>query len=169
MLGASTHTQEEPWKKFLIPTGKTDRLKNIFNFNSLTKEVYDSAYTSKQSRFQSYLDGQRRFRWQIISNVNKVEKILVSYKEGTIPKENINCARYREFPLNVNAIDVAKSQRALAHMNATLKEIKQLNEKLPAKNKELFDQDLKPKIWASNEITFVENFATIREIHNQRN
>jgi hypothetical protein len=67
VLGASTHTQEEPWKKFLIPTAKTDRLKY---FNSLTKEVYDSAYTSKQSRFQSYLDGQRRFWWEIISNMS---------------------------------------------------------------------------------------------------
>jgi hypothetical protein len=52
VLGASTHTQEERWKKLiLIPTAKTDRLKY---FNCLTKEVYDSAYTSKQSRFQSY-------------------------------------------------------------------------------------------------------------------
>ena len=32
VLGASTHTQEEPWKKIPVPTAKTDRLKyfNIF-------------------------------------------------------------------------------------------------------------------------------------------
>jgi transcription initiation factor TFIIIB Brf1 subunit/transcription initiation factor TFIIB len=64
----------------------------------------------------------------------------------------------------MKADDVAKSQRALAHMNATLKEIKQVNEKLLARKKEFFYQNLKPKTWASNEITFVENFATKVEV-----
>ena len=61
----------------------------------------------------------------------------------------------------IKADDVAKSQRALAHVNATLKVIiKQVSEKLLFRKKELFDQDLKRKTWASNEITFVDQLAT---------
>ena len=92
----------------------------------------------------------------------KVETILVAYKEGTIPKENINCARYREFPLDVEVEDVLKSQRALTHMNATLKEMKKINEKLLAR-KELYDSELKPKPWVSSEISFVQTFSSKME------
>ena len=65
----------------------------------------------------------------------------------------------------IKADDVAKSQRALAHVNATLKVIiKQVNEKLLFRKKELFDQNLKRKTWASNEITFVDQLATKVEV-----
>ena len=96
----------------------------------------------------------------------KSRRSLVHTKkfERTIQKESIDCARYREFPLNVKTDDFAKNQIALAHMNATLKLIKQVNEKLLARKKKLFDQDLKPKTLASNEITFVQNFATKVEV-----
>jgi hypothetical protein len=50
-------------------------------------------------------------------------------------------------------------------VNATLKVIiKQVNEKLLFRKKELFDQNLKRKTWASNEITFVDQLATKVEV-----
>ena len=47
--------EKETWEKFLIPNVKSERL---MYFNSITKEVFQSAYISKQCRFQAYLDGQ---------------------------------------------------------------------------------------------------------------
>jgi hypothetical protein len=50
-------------------------------------------------------------------------------------------------------------------VNATLKVIiKQVSEKLLFRKKELFDQNLKRKTWASNEITFVDQLATKVEV-----
>ena len=80
---------------------------------------------------------------------------MAKYTDGIIPKENINCARYREFPVDVQVEDVKKCERALSHINNSLTEIKEVIEKLVNRKRELFDDELKPKPWASNEIEFV--------------
>jgi hypothetical protein len=158
VLGTNATVQtQEPWKKYLIPNVKSDRLKF---FNSITEETYKAAYVGKQSRFQAYLDGQRKFQWEISSNIEKIGKNVGSYKEGTIPKENLNCLRYREFPTDVKVEDVSKCQRALHHVKGTFNEIEKIKEKLNNRKRELFDADVLPKSWASSEIAFVETSLT---------
>ena len=51
---------------------------------------------------------------------SKVEKNIISYKEDTIPKQNLGCLRYREIPQNVKAEDVSKYQRARIHIKDSL-------------------------------------------------
>ena len=43
----------------------------------------------------------------------------------------------------------------MSHINDSLTEIKEVIEKLVNRKKELFDDELKPRPWASNEIEFV--------------
>ena len=104
---------KEPWERFIIPNVKSKRL---MYYNQLTKDIYMSAYSSKQSQFNAYLNGQRKFRRAIECNIEKLEQVVSSYKNGNIPKENINCTRYIEFPDDVKIEDVSKSQRALDHI-----------------------------------------------------
>ena len=47
-----------------------------------------------------------------------LRRLYLHTKNGQIPKENIDCARYREFPE-----DVSKIQRALEHITTTIKTI----------------------------------------------
>ena len=156
---STSQKQELPRRKYLIPNVKSDRL--TF-FNSVTEDVYKSTYVAKQSRFQAYLDGQRHFRWEVsckyIYKFNRIEKNILSYKEGTIPQENLNCLRYRVVPQDVKVDDVAKCRRALNHIKGSLKEMNEVRDKLMNRKKELFDEDVKLKPWASSEINFVENF-----------
>ena len=140
-----------PWKLCLIPNVKSDRLKY---FNSVTEGIYKAAYASKQTKFQSYLDGQRRFRWSLKGDQEKFENRLAKYTDVIIPKENINCAIYREFPVDVQVEDVMKCERALSHINNSLTEMKEVIEKLVSRKRELVDDELKSRQWASNEIEF---------------
>ena len=144
--------EEEPWQKYLIPNVKSERL---VYFNTLTKEVYLSAYPSKQSRFQAYLLGQRQFRWGVECSLEKLQNVVSSYKNGVILKENIDCLRCREFPENVKVEDVCKSQRALDNIKTTINNINKEKDKLLNRKKELYGDNLEPKKWASNEIAFV--------------
>ena len=48
--GIASSQEEKHWKRFLIPNAISDRLQF---FDSLTKEFYDAAYTTKQSRFEA--------------------------------------------------------------------------------------------------------------------
>ena len=41
-----------PYTHYATPNAKSDRCQF---FNSVIKEIYDAAYTTKQSRFQAYL------------------------------------------------------------------------------------------------------------------
>ena len=56
---------------------------------------------------------------------------MLSYKEGIIPKENVDCLRYQD---DVKINDVAKCRRALDHFNGSLASSqaaqKQLNERM---------------------------------------
>ena len=118
---------KEPWQKFTMPNAKS---KSLIYHDQLTKEIYLSAYTSKQSGFQAYLNGQRHFRWNMKCSIEKLADIVSSYKSGLIPKENIDCDRYREFPADVKIEDVNKSQRAILHINNTMCEIRKEKDKL---------------------------------------
>ena len=80
----------------MIPNKKTERMEY---FNSITKELYESAFAAKQTQFQAYLDGQHRFCWGIKSEVQDVTKRLDAYRGGLITKENIAIERYREYQI----------------------------------------------------------------------
>ena len=153
--------EKEPWERFTIPNVKSKRL---MYYNQLTKDIYMSAYRSKQSQFNAYLNGQRKFRWAIECNIEKLEQVVSSYKNGNIPKENINCTRYIEFPEDVKIEDVSKSQRALDHVKRTIKTINEDKNKLLKRKIELYGDNLEPKKWASNEIAFL--VAKIAQIEN---
>ena len=123
VLGENAKTKDiiEPWQKYIIPNVRSERL---MYHNQLTKEIYLSAYSCKQSGFQSYLNCQRQFRWSTKCSLAKLQNIVSNYKCGLIPKENINCARYKELPTDVKVEDVNKIQRAIQHINNTLCEVK---------------------------------------------
>ena len=73
----------------------------------------------------------------------------------------------REFPADVKIKDVSKSQRAILHINNTMREIRKEKEKLLIEKKELYGEDMDAKKWASNEITFV--LARIQQIEELSN
>lgn len=152
LSGKAMVVEKSPWEKFLIPNVKSDRL---IYFNSITKSVYESAFTVKQSTFQAYLDGQRRFRYGVVTKCKNLENVLSSYKEGIIPKENINWKRYQEFPSEVRIEDVSKSERVEKHFNGTIKSLNDICEHLSARKKELFDDSMNQRPWASDEFKFV--------------
>ena len=54
----------------------------------------------------------------------KFDNRLAKYTDDIISKENINCARYREFPVDVKVEDVKKCERELSRINNSLTEIK---------------------------------------------
>ena len=118
----------------------------------VAKDIYMSAYSSKQSQFNAYL--KRKFRWAIECNIEKLEQVVSSYKNGNIPMENINCTQYIEFPEDVKIEDVSKSQRALDHIKMTIKTMRKKTSFLKRKI-ELYGDHLEPKKWASNEIAFL--------------
>ena len=152
--------EKEPWEKFIIPNVKSKRL--IYG-NQLTKEIYLSAYTSKQSGFEAYLNGQRGFRWGIKTNIERLEQVMSSYRNGLIPKENLNCSRYREIPQDVKIEDVGKSQRVLDHIKSTSIKINEEKSKLLNRKKELFCDNLEVKNWAINEVAFIQDMAAKTE------
>ena len=84
--------EKEAWEKFLIPNEKSERL---IYFNSITKEVFQSAYVAKQSRFQPYLDWQLRFQYGVKTKCDGLQTTISSYKEGVIPQQNIDWHRYK--------------------------------------------------------------------------
>ena len=160
MWGESSKEKTQNWEKFLIPNKKTERMEY---FNSITKELYESAFAAKQTQFQAYLDGQRRFRWGIKSEVRDVTKRLDAYRGGLIPKENIAIERYREYPNNVKVDDVQKCQRIVSHVSATLASLGGIEQRLRNRKKELYGQDLKVRSWASNELQFVDDQLSLLE------
>ncbi|XP_028418316.1 uncharacterized protein LOC114543598 [Dendronephthya gigantea] len=128
----------KPWEKFYIPNVKTDR---FTYYNSITENVYKSAYSKKQSSFQAYLEGQRKFRRGIKVELENIQKVFESYQRGVVPKENINLERYQfaAIPADVKVEDVSKCQRAWKHMEGTLFSVRNMKEKLMGRRKELLD------------------------------
>ena len=53
-------------------------------FNDVTQQNYESAYISKQTQFNTYLNGQRLFRWDTKENIEKFEAIVNSYVKCVI-------------------------------------------------------------------------------------
>ena len=144
---------EKPWLKYLIPNVKSERLKF---YNSTTEDIYESAFIGKQFTFQAYLEGQRKFRWDIKTKLARIEKIQQSYLDGIIPKENIDSKRYQSFPSDIKIEDIGKCKRVLVHMNNSLSTIKEHNEHLLNSKKELFDENMKVRSWSSNELAFID-------------
>ena len=56
--------------------------------------------------------------------------------------------------------DVNKSQRALDHIKKTIKTINEEKDKLLKRKIELYEDNLEPKKWAGNEITFLQAKTT---------
>ena len=86
MTPATNFSKKEPWEKYLKLEAKTPRMKF---FNEITKEIYQSAFVQKQSQFDSYLNGQRLFRWDTKQKIAKLEAVASSYSSGVVPKESI--------------------------------------------------------------------------------
>ena len=147
--------QLKPWRKYLIPNVKTDRLKY---FNSITEDLYKCAYTKKQSLFQAYLEGQRKFRWNIKIGLEHIQNTFDSYHSGMVPQENINLERYQSIAIDVKVQDVGKCQRALTdHVNKTLLSARDVKARLLNRKKELVDASMAPKDWAHDELNFIGN------------
>ena len=144
----------KPWEKFYIPNVKTNRLTY---YNSITENVHKSAYAKKQSSFQAYLEGQRKFRWGVKVELENVQKIFESYQSGVVPKENINLERYQSASVpDVKVEDVGKCQRACKHVDGALLSVRNMKEKLMARRKELLDVNLAPKDWVHDEVGFID-------------
>ena len=73
----STSPEKEPWEQFLLPNPHTDRLKF---YNSVVRQIYESAFCSKQAGVKQYLLEQLQMRWQlntIIEDLSKRENDLL--------------------------------------------------------------------------------------------
>ena len=57
------------WQKFLKPHPKTDKMRF---YNSITKEIYESAYVTLQTRFATYLNRQQQFRWDVTERIRRL-------------------------------------------------------------------------------------------------
>ena len=102
--------EKKPWERFLKPQAKTERIKY---FNVVTKEIYESAYTQKQSQFISYLIGQRQSRWNTKKIIEKLQHVTKLYEEGLVPKENILIKKYRTILDDATLKDVSFVNRQL--------------------------------------------------------
>ena len=89
--------------------------------------------------------------------LENVQKVFESYKSGVVPKENINLERYRAaaIPTDIKVEDVGKCQRAWKHMDGTLFSVRNMKERLMGRRKELLDVNMSPKVWAHDEIGFI--------------
>ena len=83
------------------------------------KEIYQSAFVQKQSQINSYLNGQRQFRWDMKQKIPKLEAVASSYSSGVIPKENIYFSKYLQVPEDVSVKDVSFANRAASHITDT--------------------------------------------------
>ena len=88
--------------------------------------------------------------------MDSVEKAFQSYKAGIIPKENVQLERYQCFPADVKVQDVGKCERALKHVKETFLSVKNIKEQLINRKKDLVDEDMSPRDWATNELKFIE-------------
>ena len=145
LAGKASIVEKQAWNKFLIPNVKTERLRY---FNNITRGVYESAYFGKQTGFQAYLDGQRRFRYGIKLKCDALQNIYSSYQEGLIPKQNICWKRCNDFPSDVKVDDASKSQCAVEHFNGTISSLKSLKDQLLSRKKELYNEHMEEKSWA---------------------
>ena len=164
LAGKASIVEKQAWNKFLIPNVKTERLRY---FNNITRGVYESAYFGKQTGFQAYLDGQRRFRYGIKLKCDALQNIYSSYQEGLIPKQNICWKRCNDFPSDVKVDDASKSQCAVEHFNGTISSLKSLKDQLLSRKKELYNEHMEEKSWAGDEIKFIcESIFQIEEMMN---
>ena len=105
--------------------------------------------------FPSIFGWPTKIRYGIKTKCDVLQKTIVSYQEGVIPKENISWHRYKDFPPDVKVDDVSKSHLVVQHFNETLKSLNELNDQLLARKKELYNENMEEKIWASNELKFI--------------
>lgn len=147
--------KDKPWKVFLKPNAKTEKMKY---FNSVTEEIYNSAYVSKQSQFISYLNGQRQFRWDVKQNITKLESLMQSYEEGVIPKENIFFKKYLTPPVDCSLKDVSFANRSLKHIVATKTTAEDILDLLQKRKVQLFDSQMEVQKWAANEYNVISDF-----------
>ena len=115
-VAACNANEKKAWARFLKQNPKT---KKMTFFNDVTREIYKSAYRYKQSQFNSYLNGQRLFRWDVTKKIENIKTVVCSYEKGIIPKENISFHRYLLLPVDPNVKDLSLASRALNHTTAT--------------------------------------------------
>ena len=102
-------------------------------------------HTCGDKGLQAYLEGQRKFRWNIKIKMDSVEKASQSYKAGIIPQENVQLERHQYFPADVKVQDVGKCERALKHVKETFLAVKNIKEQLVNREKDLVDEDMSPR------------------------
>ena len=150
--------EKKPWERFLKPQAKTERIKY---FNDVTKEIYESAYTQKQSQFISYLNGQRQFRWNTKKRTEKLQHVTKLYEEGLVPKENILVKKYQTIPDDATLKDVSFVNRATSHIKATREDIEDVLDTLKKRKVQLYEKDMELKKWAGNENEVVNGFIAL--------
>ena len=62
----SASLEKEPWEQFLLPNPHTDSLKF---YNGVVRQIYESAFCSKQAGFEQYLLEQQQMRWQLNTKI----------------------------------------------------------------------------------------------------
>ena len=118
----------------------------------MTIEIYESAYTQKQSQFISYLNGQRHFRWNTKKRTEKLQHVTKLYEEGLVPKENILVKKYRTIPDDAALKDVSFVNRATSHIKETREDIEDVLDTLKKRKVQLYEKDMELKKWAGNEM-----------------
>ena len=62
----SASLEKEPWEQFLLPNPHTDSLKF---YNGVVRQIYESAFCSKQAGFEQYLLEQQQMHWQLNTKI----------------------------------------------------------------------------------------------------
>eukprot|EP00794_Sanderia_malayensis_P001759 gene1759-1960_t len=157
-LQPSSVDEKPAWERYLYPSPKTDRL--LF-FNSVVAEIYNAAYSSKQTQFKNYLDGQWQFRWDVMQDIRSLDEIIYLYDQGVIPKENIKLDRYVNVPKDPSIKNVSHANRALRHVMSTHAKVDKLVNTLKQRNLQLYDkEETQLKCWASNESNVIQGFLS---------
>ena len=127
-------------------------------FNDVTRQIYESAYISKQTEFNTYLNGQRLFTWDTKKNIEKFEAIVNSYVKCVIPKKNFRFHNYLKLSCDATLKDLSLARRAYNHICTTKLAIDKLLLKLQNRKQELYNTQLELKKWATDEHDVVTEF-----------
>ena len=93
------------------------------------------------------------------SRIREYPENICDKYSGVVPKENIDLERYKSaaIPTDVKVEDVGKCERAWKHVGKTLFSVKNMKTKLLSRRMNLLDENMAPKDWALDELSFIDN------------
>lgn len=150
----SSTADKEPWEKYLVPNPHSKKLKF---FNSIVRQIYESAFCHKQTGFKNYLLEQQQMRWKLNKQIDdlshKANNLLKNEKYGVCQ----NIKKFLTETGSFNSSDVSKCESCLNTVNITLNSASELKSLIDSKRQKLFFEDHSLKPFASDELKYIED------------